>query len=99
MNTVMQQINGGANITAVLSFNEPDGCTNGGSCIQPSAAAQIWKSQLEPLRAKNIQVGMPAITSSQTGLTWLEQFMMYCDGGCTPDFLTIHYYGGMSTLR
>lgn len=98
MNTVMQQISGGANITAVLSFNEPDGCANGGSCMQPSAAAQIWKSQLEPLRAKNIKVGMPAITSSQTGLTWLQQFMMYCDGGCTPDFLTIHYYGGMQQM-
>jgi hypothetical protein len=94
MNTVMQQINGGANITAVLSFNEPDGCgAGGGSCMQASAAAQIWKAQLEPLRAKGIKVGMPAITSSQTGLTWLTQFMMYCDGGCTPDFLSLHYYG------
>lgn len=99
MSTVIQQINGGANITAVLSFNEPDGCgANGGSCMQASAAAQIWKSQLEPLRAKGIRVGMPAITSSQTGLTWLEQFMMYCDGGCTADFLTIHYYGGMEMM-
>jgi len=95
MSTVESQIHGGANITSVLSFNEPDGCGNtGGACMQPSAAASIWKAQLEPLRSKyGIKVGMPAITSSQTGLTWLQSFMTYCDGGCNPDFLTIHYYG------
>ena len=93
--TVESQIKAGANIKAVLGFNEPDNCygNTGGSCMQPAVAAQVWKSQIEPLKQKyGLQLGMPGITSSQMGLNWLAQWYAACAGGCNPDFLTIHVY-------
>jgi len=93
--TVESQIKSGANIKAVLGFNEPDNCygNTGGSCMQPSVAASVWKSQIEPLKTKyGLQLGMPAITSSQMGLTWLSQWYAACAGGCNPDFMTVHVY-------
>jgi len=97
--TVESQIKGGANIQAVLGFNEPDNCygNTGGSCMQPSDAAAVWKSQIEPLKkAYGLQLGMPAVTSSQGGIDWLSRWYTACAGGCNPDFMTIHVYSDFS---
>jgi hypothetical protein len=84
------------NISHVLGFNEPDGCTGveGGSCLDAETAAQIWIQQMEPLKEEfGIKLGAPAVTSAPTGFNWLQNFFTACAGQCTPDFLPVHYYG------
>ncbi|KAK4232734.1 alkali-sensitive linkage protein 1 [Achaetomium macrosporum] len=98
----------GINITHVLTFNEPDGTyANGGSNIQPSAAAQVWVNNIVPLQTMGIRVGLPACTGGSTGIPWLQSFLSQCSklvstGGrtqnCTYDFLTIHWYGNFEGL-
>jgi hypothetical protein len=84
----------GANISYVLGFNEPDGPTKtGGSNISPSQAAAWWISEIEPLKNLGIQLGAPATQGNSAGITWLTNFLNSCKGGCTFNFLPIHYYG------
>ena len=97
--TVTDQIASGANVSAVLAFNEPDGSSStGGSSVSPSAAAAAWISQVQPLKAKGVRLGGPAVTSAQSGFTWLSSFFDACNGGCTMDFLPIHFYGDFEGL-
>lgn len=92
-------LSAGTNITHVLGFNEPDGTSvTGGSNVSPVVAAQLWKTNIEPLKAKGVHLGAPAVTGSQRGLTWLQNFFTACNGGCSADFLPIHYYGDFSGL-
>ncbi|KAL1616056.1 hypothetical protein SLS56_011571 [Neofusicoccum ribis] len=87
-------ISGGTNITHVLGFNEPDGDTKtGGSNIPADLAASTWKRQLEPLRENGVKLGAPAVTGSAMGFAWLQNFFTECDGGCTADFIPVHWYG------
>jgi len=81
----------GRKIEYILGFNEPDGCKDGGSCIDASTAAEAWISEVEPLKNLGIKLGAPAVTGSPRGLTWLEDFYTACDGGCTTDFMPIHW--------
>ena len=65
LSDVKSQIKGGANITYVLGFNEPDGTSaTGGSEIQPETAAQIWMQQIEPLATLGVKLGAPACTGA-----------------------------------
>lgn len=98
--TVKGQIDSGANITWVLGFNEPNGCsgTYGASCLDAETAAQIWIDQIEPLREDGVSLGGPAVTSAPDGFNWLQNFFTACGGQCHPDFLPIHYYGGFQGL-
>lgn len=95
-------IDDGRNVTHVLAYNEPDGTSStGGSSISPSAAATNWISQVEPLRKLGVKTGAPAVTGSQRGLTWLEDFFDACaDIGtnCTADFIPLHWYGNFEGL-
>nr|POE48087.1 alkali-sensitive linkage protein 1 [Quercus suber] len=91
--TVKSLIAGGTNISYVLAFNEPDACSNGGSCVDAPTAAATWIREIEPLKELGVQVGAPAVTSAETGYTWLEFFFRECAGRCNPDFIPIHYYG------
>ena len=102
-NQVQALIAGGTNITHVLGFNEPDGCSDGGSCVSATVAAQVWKKQFEPMKAKfNVQLGAPAVTGANTGFTWLQNWQTACaaiDGkGCEVDFIPIHWYGNFAGL-
>lgn len=99
LTTITTFLNSGTAIPYVLSYNEPDGTTaTGGSNISPSAAAKTWIEQLEPLRKLGVRVGAPAVTGSSDGFTWLASFFEACDGGCTADFMPVHWYGDFEGL-
>ncbi|KXT01762.1 hypothetical protein AC578_2790 [Pseudocercospora eumusae] len=88
----------GYNITWVLGFNEPDGCVNGGSCIDAETAAEVWIQQIEPLKDLGIQLGAPAVTGAPNGFVWLQNWFTACAGKCTPDFIPVHWYGNFEGL-
>jgi hypothetical protein len=108
LDSVNGLVDGGRDISHVLSFNEPDGPAQyGGSDILPSKAAQVWVDNIEPLADKGIKVGLPACTGGTGGIPWLQQFLGNCsalistDGNeknCTYDFVTIHWYGNFDGL-
>lgn len=96
---VKAQVDGGSTVKYVLGFNEPDGSTStGGSNVDASRAATIWKEELEPLRKLGIQLGAPAVTGSSNGFVWLQAFFTACAGKCTPDFIPVHWYGDFQGL-
>jgi len=99
---VRSLISGGRNISHVLGFNEPDGeSSTGGSAMSPDSAAASWISEIEPLRRMGIRAGAPAVTGSQRGIEWLQNFFSACqDAGtnCTADFFPIHWYGDFGGL-
>jgi hypothetical protein len=99
LDTVQQQIKSGANISHVLSFNEPDGqSATGGSGVPSVLAAQTWIREIEPLKKLGVKLGAPAVTGAPNGLNWLQNFFAACDGGCTPDFIPVHWYGNFEGL-
>jgi hypothetical protein len=95
-------IQGGRNVTHVLTFNEPDGSSaNGGSDIAPETAATTWIKEVEPLRKLGVKTGAPAVTGSPGGFTWLQEFFANCTSqgtNCTADFMTVHWYGDFQGL-
>jgi len=78
------------NVTAVLGMNEPQ--ETGQSYLTPDQGAQMWKAYLEPLRAKGVRLGSPAPSGAPSGITWLQNFFSSCAGGCTVDFIALHWY-------
>ncbi|ODQ54641.1 hypothetical protein SAICODRAFT_47328, partial [Saitoella complicata NRRL Y-17804] len=90
-------VEGDTNITHVLGFNEPDASGNGQSGMEPAYAAEVWKEYIEPLAAKGIKLGAPAVTGSPVGKVWLQQFFGNCTS-CTIDFIPLHYYGTFEGL-
>jgi len=99
LSSVQSQLTGGANITHVLSFNEPDGdFSTGGSKLAPDQAALIWQRELEPLRASGVKLGLPSVTGSPRGLDWLAAFSKACGGKCTGDFIPTHWYGNFEGM-
>jgi hypothetical protein len=99
LDTVNAQLDSGANITAVLSFNEPDGSSStGGSAIPADLAAATWIREIEPLKKRGVKLGGPAVTGAPTGFNWLQNFFIACDGRCSVDFLPVHWYGNFEGL-
>ncbi|KAF2433731.1 hypothetical protein EJ08DRAFT_694216 [Tothia fuscella] len=97
--TVIQQLQAGINVSHVFSYNEPDGSFNeGGSQVTPARAAARWLQDIEPLRAYGVSLGAPAVTGSQRGFQWLQQFFTACNGQCHADFVPIHWYGSFIGL-
>ena len=82
------------NTNAVLAFNEPDLCGDGGSCMNLTAAVTGYQKWMNPL-AGTVRLGAPAVTNGlgAAGLTWLENFLKQCDDNCKIDFIPIHWYG------
>ncbi|KAL8961148.1 MAG: hypothetical protein Q9193_002257 [Seirophora villosa] len=96
---VTRQIEGGANISYVLGFNEPDGdMSTGGSNIPADTAAEIWQREIEPLKKMGVKLGAPAVTGAPTGHTWLQNFFTACNGNCSVDFIPVHWYGNFEGL-
>ncbi|KIJ68082.1 glycoside hydrolase family 128 protein [Hydnomerulius pinastri MD-312] len=77
-------------VSAVLGMNEPQQSAQ--SNLTPSEGAQLWKSYLEPLKAQGVRLGSPAPSSAPSGKTWLLDFLTECQGGCTMDFIALHWY-------
>ncbi|KXL42161.1 MAG: glycoside hydrolase family 128 protein, partial [Acidomyces sp. 'richmondensis'] len=96
--TVKGLIDSGTNISFVLGFNEPDECSNGGSCCDAQTAAATWIREIEPLREMGVKLGAPAVTGAPSGFSWLQSFFTYCDGNCTADFIPVHWYGNFEGL-
>jgi Glycosyl hydrolase catalytic core len=102
--TFLSQVEGliqnGQNISYALGFNEPDGSSStGGSNVAPSYAAQIWATNIQPLKQKyGIQLGAPAVTGAPSGFDWMTQFFGNCSGNCSVDFIPIHWYGNFEGL-
>jgi len=89
---VKRQIDGGANISYVLAFNEPDGGhSTGGSSLPVDLAAKRWIAEIEPLKKLGVKLGAPAVTGAASGWTWMENFFDACKGGCNPDFIPVHW--------
>ena len=84
-----------ANVTHALGFNEPE--IEGQSNISPSDGAALWKAHIEPLKAQGILLGSPAPSGAPAGKQWLLDWMNACQGGCTVDFIAVHYYDINST--
>nr|GAT44751.1 predicted protein [Mycena chlorophos] len=74
----------------IFGFNEPD--MAGQSNLAPPVAAMLWQTYMQPLKNHGIALGAPAVSSSPSGLTWLNSFMQACVG-CTFDFIPLHWYG------
>ncbi|ORY86815.1 hypothetical protein BCR37DRAFT_376060 [Protomyces lactucae-debilis] len=73
----------------LLGPNEPDHMG-----VSPGAVAAAYKQYLTPARAsgKIKYLTGPAITNSQSGLSWLKEFMAACSD-CKIDALQTHWYG------
>ncbi|MCJ1295797.1 hypothetical protein MMC34_007361 [Xylographa carneopallida] len=99
LTSVQSQISAGANISHILTFNEPDGTSaTGGSDVPSKLAAETWIREVEPLKSQGVKLGAPAVTGAQTGFTWLQQFFTACAGNCSADFIPIHWYGDFGGL-
>jgi len=81
-------VEGYADIAA--GFNEPN--QDGQSNMSPETGVSLWKQYLEPLKSKGYQLVSPAVSSADSGKTWMASFMSNCDG-CQIDYIAIHYYG------
>jgi hypothetical protein len=82
--------------TYLLGFNEPDHSQQAN--ISPSAAAAGWMQFMQPFAGK-AKLGSPAVTNGggDMGLTYLGNFLGAC-GGCTIDFVNIHWYDSASNV-
>lgn len=84
--------------TAVLAFNEPDGC-DGQSCMNVSTAVAAYQKWMNPLKGL-VSLGAPAVTNgigTLIGLDYLKTFIKNCTG-CQIDFVPIHWYGDASQI-
>lgn len=82
----------------VLSFNEPD--LDEQADMSPEAAAKGHIEALNPLGAAGASIGSPAITNggSPMGIDWLNRFFEACNGECTVDFVTFHWYDSANNI-
>ncbi|CZT12274.1 uncharacterized protein RCO7_10487 [Rhynchosporium graminicola] len=80
----------------LLSFNEPDICYGGGSCMSAKDAAAAYKTYMSPF-AGRAYLGAPAVTNGPSGMKWLKEFMGLCTG-CQIDFVPIHWYDSATNV-
>ncbi|KAJ6587210.1 glycosyl hydrolase catalytic core-domain-containing protein [Mycena vulgaris] len=76
--------------TALLGMNEPQ--EKGQSNLTPQEGADMWKTYIEPFHAQGLRLGGPAPSSAPSGKKWIQDFLTACNGGCTVDFIALHYY-------
>lgn len=75
----------------------------GGSNVDPKFGAQVWVNNFLPLQEEGIRVGIPSMSASRDGITWLKQFLGNCsqlNAGqpCTYDFVPLHWYGDLEGM-
>ncbi|KAJ7163549.1 glycoside hydrolase [Mycena crocata] len=76
--------------TAILGMNEPQ--EKGQSNLTPQEGADMWRTYIEPFHAQGLRLGSPAPSSAPSGKTWIQDFLTACNGGCSVDFIALHYY-------
>lgn len=89
----------------VFSFNEPDQCGGGGSCIQNyGLAAADHKTMVQDKiksngALKGLKIGAPSVTNGPEpkGATYLRNFIGACQG-CKFDFFNAHWYASATEL-
>ncbi|THG97742.1 hypothetical protein EW026_g4312 [Hermanssonia centrifuga] len=74
----------------ILGFDEPNESDQ--SNLDPYTAASLWQQHIEPKRALGYQTCSPATSSNPNGFTWMQNFFDACNGGCTVDFICVHWY-------
>jgi len=77
---------------ALLSFNEPDACYGGSSCMAVNDSVAAYMGYMQPFAGK-ARLGAPAVTN--VGLEWLDDFLGNCSGKCRIDFVPIHWYSNV----
>ncbi|EPQ55067.1 hypothetical protein GLOTRDRAFT_105905 [Gloeophyllum trabeum ATCC 11539] len=77
-------------ITTVLGMNEPQ--QTGQSNLTAEQGADLWRTYIEPLRSRGIRLGSPATSSAPSGKVWMHDWLQACNGGCTIDFVALHWY-------
>jgi len=82
-------------VTHALGPNEPQ--QGAQSNLTAQQGADLWKTYMQPLKAQGILLGSPAPSSAPSGKTWLQDFLTACNGGCTVDFIALHWYAINST--
>ena len=60
--------------------------------MSPEDGASLWKQHIEPKRALGYQTCSPATSSNPNGLTWVQNFLTACDGGCTVSIIRWQYH-------
>ncbi|CAE6405461.1 unnamed protein product [Rhizoctonia solani] len=76
----------------IFGFNEPN--QDGQSDMSAQDGATLWKSMIQPLKAKGAKLVSPACTSAPSGKTWIQDMMKACGSDqCDFDFIALHWYG------
>jgi len=80
-------------IKNILGMNEPD--QTGEANLNAGQGAAMWKEYLEPLKTAipSVRLGSPATTNAPNGKQWMYDFFGACGGGCSVDFVALHWYG------
>lgn len=73
----------------ILGFNEPNQI--GQAECSPEEAAQTWIEVIEPLKSQGYRLGSPAVTSGDSGKSWMARWYEACNGSCNPDFTALHW--------
>ncbi|KAJ7130848.1 glycosyl hydrolase catalytic core-domain-containing protein [Mycena crocata] len=81
--------------TAILGMNTPQ--EKGQSNVTPQEGADMWRTYIEPFHAQGLCLGSPAPSSAPSGKSWIQDFLTACNGGCSIDFIALHYYGVNAT--
>ncbi|KFY30658.1 hypothetical protein V493_01765 [Pseudogymnoascus sp. VKM F-4281 (FW-2241)] len=81
----------------LLAFNEPD--LTAQANIDPGTAAAGYKTFMQPFAGK-AKLGSPAVTNGPApmGIAYFQSFMAAC-GGCTVDFIPMHWYDAASNVE
>ncbi|KAF1981163.1 glycoside hydrolase family 128 protein [Aulographum hederae CBS 113979] len=82
--------------THALSFNEPDQCGGGGTCMtDPVSTAGDHKEWFKDLEGGSMKIVAPAVTNGPApmGLDYLKKFLSACEKlTCQIDVVAIHWY-------
>lgn len=80
----------------LMSFNEPDRCDDGGSCLNPTEAAAAHTANIAPLRTGGTKVTTPCtqnnVGSPGIGSDWMGNFTAQFPPNSF-DAICLHWYG------
>jgi len=92
--TAFRELRDSSNILMGMNeVNEPSQAN-----MDVSSGIALWNAEIRPLGLKGHTLVSPSVTSSDTGVKWLQAFFAQCgdyDGQskCGVDYLAVHYYG------